>query len=86
LPHRCGEVSAPEEAGEKDEEVEELLRGDPAGAQDGGVLAHAQVLGVHAHDQLDERGEGEREEDGGEGHVVRQVDRRALRALELDLQ
>ena len=50
------------------------------------MLAHAQVLGVHAHDQLDEGGEGEQEEDGGEGNVVREVDRRALGALELDLQ
>ena len=50
------------------------------------MLAHAQVLRVHAHHQLDEGGEGEREEDGGEGHVVGEVDRGALGALELDLQ
>ena len=49
------------------------------------MLAHAQVLRVHAHDQLDERGQRQQEEDGGEGHVVREVDRGALLALELDL-
>ena len=84
--HRRSEVGAPEDAGEKDEEVEELLSGDPARPEHGGVLAHAQVLRVHAHYQLDERGQRQQEEDGREGHVVGEVDCRALLALELDLE
>jgi hypothetical protein len=41
---------------------------------------------VNAHDELNEGGEREQKEDGGEGDVVRKVDSPALVAFELDLK
>jgi len=78
-----GEVDAAERGAEEHEEVHKLLSGEAASTRHRGGL-EAQVLGVHAHTELDHRGEGEKEEDGGEAHVPREVSVGALGALELD--
>ena len=40
---------------------------------------------MDTHDKLDQAGQGQQEEDGGEGHMVGEVDALALLPLELDL-
>ena len=84
--YRSCKISSSDGGGQEDQQVQEFLCGEATGLGQAGLLLDSQVLGVNAHDQLEQGCQRQQEENGQKGHVVRKIYCLALDALILNLK